>query len=130
MWTRPVFRLAFAPESDAPDLDDAGSPLLLSGLLTLLRWLTAGVATATLGTLAQLTNRPWPWQNPLTGTLILVYILGAGLLFLLMALLPRRPLWLIDVSFGLDFAVLGLLSLTSGGATARGRGNPPRLPRV
>lgn len=118
MWTRPVFRLAFAPESDAPDLDNAGSPLLLSGLLTLLRWLTAGVATATLGTLAQLTNRPWPWQNPLTGTLILVYILGAGLLFLLMALLPRRPLWLIDVSFGLDFAVLGLLSLTSGGATA------------
>jgi len=118
VWTRPVFRLAFAPESDAPDLDNAGSPLLLSGLLTLLRWLTAGVATATLGTLAQLTNRPWPWQNPLTGTLILVYILGAGLLFLLMALLPRRPLWLIDVSFGLDFAVLGLLSLTSGGATA------------
>ncbi len=118
MWTRPVFRLAFAPESDAPDLDDTGSPLLLSGLLTLLRWLTAGVATATLGTLAQPTGRPWPWQDSLTGTLILVYILGAGLLFLLMALLPRRPLWLIDLSFVLDFAVLGLLSLISGGATA------------
>ena len=118
MWTRPVFRLAFAPESDAPDFDETGSPLLLSGLLTLLRWLTAGVATATLGTLAQHTAQPWPWQNPLTGSLLVVYILGAGLLFLLMALLPRRPLWLIDLSFVLDFAVLGLLSLTSGGATA------------
>lgn len=118
MWTRPAFRLAFAPESDAPDFDETGSPLLLSGLLTLLRWLTAGVATATLGTLAQHTGRLWPWQDPLSGSLIVVYILGAGLLFLLMALLPRRPLWLIDLSFVLDFAVLGLLSLTDGGATA------------
>ena len=99
-------------------LDDEGSPILLLGLLTLLRWLTAGTAIATLGALAQVQARPLPWHDPVAGSLVLLYILGASLLFLL-AYPPRAmPTGWSDVSLALDLVALIILSLGTGGATA------------
>src|SRR5437868_13314646 len=100
------------------DLEADVSPLLLSGLLTLLRVLTAGAAAVILGAEAAIGQRAWPWQDPVVGILLAVYVLGGALLFLLMALLPQRPAWLIDLSFILDFALLGTLSLVTAGSTA------------
>jgi signal transduction histidine kinase len=87
-------------------------------LLTLLRVLTAGAASVILGAQAAIGQRVWPWQDPIAGILLAVYVLGGALLFLLMALLPKRPSWLIDLSFLLDFALLGTLSLVTAGSTA------------
>jgi signal transduction histidine kinase len=99
-------------------LGDEGSPILLLGLLTLLRWLTAGTAIATLGALSQVKARPLPWQDPVAGSLVLLYILGASLLFLLAYLAPRHAYWLVDVSLALDLVALIMLSLGTEGATA------------
>jgi len=105
-------------DSVSSDIIEEGSPVLLNGLLTLLRWLIAGAAVATLGALAQVGARPLPWQDPVPATLIVLYVLGAALVFLTSYLLPRQSYWLVDVGLLFDLVVLIALSLATGGATA------------
>ncbi|HMA34245.1 MAG TPA: hypothetical protein VKY74_07155, partial [Chloroflexia bacterium] len=108
----------FAADTEPADLEYEGSPVVLAALLTLLRWLIAGAAAATLTALAQDGVRVVPWQDPVAGSLLAVYALGTTLLFLLIYLARRHAFWLIDLSLAFDLLMLMGLSLATGGATA------------
>ncbi|HUS16085.1 MAG TPA: GAF domain-containing sensor histidine kinase [Chloroflexia bacterium] len=117
MFNDRAFKPLLPAEGDSPNGEQEGSPLLLVGLLTLLRFLTAGAAAATLALLAHEGSRPLPWADPIAGGLLLLYVMGACLVFALVYLAPRHSYWLIDLGLLFDLAILIALSLVTGGAT-------------